>query len=100
MNYNKNCLGVRFALCIIKALRLARIEHRSGTVVTPFLPSVRLVVLLLCFHLLLAHLLEDEIKIHPMHHASRHKVKDVENLKTDLESLTISLAFLQLKSLR
>ena len=30
------CLGVRFALCIIKALRLARIsEHCSGTV-TPF----------------------------------------------------------------
>ena len=40
--YNENCLGVRFALCIIKALRLARIEHCSGTstVVTPFLPSV------------------------------------------------------------
>ena len=36
---NENCLGVRFALCIIKALRLARIEHCSGTVVTPFLPS-------------------------------------------------------------
>ena len=32
---------VRFALCIIKALRLARIEHCSGTVVTPFLPSVK-----------------------------------------------------------
>ena len=38
--YNENCLGVRFALCIIKALRLARIEHCSGTVITPFLPSV------------------------------------------------------------
>ena len=38
--YNENCLGVRFALCIIKALRLARIEHCSGTVVTPFLPFV------------------------------------------------------------
>ena len=37
--YNKICLGVRFALCIIKALRLARIEHCSGTVVTRFLPS-------------------------------------------------------------
>ena len=36
----KNFLGVRFALCIIKALRLARIEHCSGTVITPFLPSV------------------------------------------------------------
>ena len=38
--YNENCLGVRFALCINKALRLARIEHCSGTVVTPFLLSV------------------------------------------------------------
>ena len=38
--YNENCLGVRFALCIIKALRLTRIEHCSGTVVTPFLPYV------------------------------------------------------------
>ena len=37
--YNENCLGVRFASCIIKALRLARIEHCSGTVVTPFIPS-------------------------------------------------------------
>ena len=36
---NEICLGVRFALCIIKTLRLARIEHCSGTVVTPFLPS-------------------------------------------------------------
>ena len=40
--YNENCLGVRFALCIIKALRLARIEHCSGTVVTPFLPSEKM----------------------------------------------------------
>ena len=32
---NEICLGVRFALCIFKALRLARIEHCSGTVVTP-----------------------------------------------------------------
>ena len=31
---------IGFALCIIKALRLARIEHCSGTVVTPFLHSV------------------------------------------------------------
>ena len=38
-SYNENCLCVRFALFIIKALRLARIEHCSGTVVTPFLPS-------------------------------------------------------------
>ena len=30
------CLGVRFALHVIKALRLARIEHCSGTVVTRF----------------------------------------------------------------
>ena len=36
---NEICLYVRFALCIIKALRLARIEHCSGTVVTRFLPS-------------------------------------------------------------
>ena len=35
------CLGVRFALCIIKALRLARIEHCSGTAVTRFLPSAQ-----------------------------------------------------------
>ena len=34
---NNGFLGVRFALCIIKALRLARIEHCSGTVVTRFL---------------------------------------------------------------
>ena len=34
---NEICLGVRFALCIIKALRLAHIEHCSGTVVTRFL---------------------------------------------------------------
>ena len=33
---NEICLGVRFALCIIKALRLARIEHCSGTVVNRF----------------------------------------------------------------
>ena len=32
---NEICLGVRFALCIVKAQRLARIEHCSGTVVTP-----------------------------------------------------------------
>ena len=38
---NEICLGVRFALCVIKALRLARIEHCSGTVVTHFLlPSL------------------------------------------------------------
>ena len=43
--YNENCLGVCFALCIIKALRLARIEHCSGTVVTPFLPSGSLKVI-------------------------------------------------------
>ena len=34
---NEICLGVRYTLCIIKALRLARIEHCSGTVVTRFL---------------------------------------------------------------
>ena len=34
---NEICLGVRFALCIIKALRLARSEHCSGTVVIHFL---------------------------------------------------------------
>ena len=33
---NEICLSVRFALCIIKALRLVRIEHCSGTVVTHF----------------------------------------------------------------
>ena len=34
---NKICLGVRFALCIIKALRLAGVEHCSqGTAVTRF----------------------------------------------------------------
>ena len=39
--YNKVCLGVRFALCIVRALRLARIEHCSGTEVTRFLlPSL------------------------------------------------------------
>ena len=32
---NQICLGLRFALFIIKVLRLARIEHCSGTVVTP-----------------------------------------------------------------
>ena len=37
---NEICLGVRFALSIIKALRLACIEHYSGTVITPFLPSI------------------------------------------------------------
>ena len=36
---NEICLGVRFALCIIKALWLTRIEHCSGTVVTRFLPT-------------------------------------------------------------
>ena len=42
---NKICLGVRFALCIIRALRLARIEHCSGTVVTHFLlPSLSMSV--------------------------------------------------------
>ena len=34
---NEICLGGRFALCMIKALQLARIEHCSGTVVTRFL---------------------------------------------------------------
>ena len=33
---NEICLGVRFASCIIKVLRLARIEHCSWTVVTRF----------------------------------------------------------------
>ena len=39
---NEMCLGVRYALCIIKALDLwlAHIEHCSGTVATRFLPSV------------------------------------------------------------
>ena len=38
---NEICLGVRFALCIIKAPRLARSEHCSGTVVSRFLlPSI------------------------------------------------------------
>ena len=51
--YNENCLGVRFALCIIKALRLARIEHCSGTVVTPFLPSYTIgKICLFCSYLL------------------------------------------------
>ena len=36
---NEICLGVCFALCVIKALRLARVEHCSSTVVTCFLPS-------------------------------------------------------------
>ena len=43
---NEMCLGVRFALCIIKALRLARIEHCSGTVVTRFLLSGKMLILL------------------------------------------------------
>ena len=34
---NEICLGVRFALCIIKVLRLARIKHCFGTVVTRIL---------------------------------------------------------------
>ena len=34
---NEICLGVCFALCTIKTLRLARIEHCSGTVVTRFI---------------------------------------------------------------
>ena len=38
--HNEICLGVRLALCIVKAQRLARIEHCSGMVVTRFLPSV------------------------------------------------------------
>ena len=29
-------LGVRFALCVIKGLRLTQIEHGFGTVVTRF----------------------------------------------------------------
>ena len=33
---NKICPGVRFALRIIKALRLARIAHCSGTLSHPF----------------------------------------------------------------
>ena len=38
---NEIRLGVRFALCIIKALQLARIEHCSGTVAAQFLlPSL------------------------------------------------------------
>ena len=39
---NEICLGVGFALCVIKALRLARIERCSGTVVTlVLLPSLK-----------------------------------------------------------
>ena len=37
---NEICLGVRFALCAIEALRLARIEHCSGTVVTLLVHSL------------------------------------------------------------
>ena len=32
---NEICLGVRFALCIIKAQRLARIEHYGGHPLSP-----------------------------------------------------------------
>ena len=41
---NEICLGVRFALCIIKALRLARFEHCFGTWSPAFF-------FLYCFHL-------------------------------------------------
>ena len=41
---NEICLSVRFALCIIKALRLARIEHCSGTVVTPLSSSFTVIL--------------------------------------------------------
>ena len=46
---NKICDGVRFAVCISKALRLFRIEHCSGTVVTRFLPPVEYFSLQICF---------------------------------------------------
>ena len=39
--YKHECWKHKLKSTLIKALRLARIEHCSGTVVTPFLPSAK-----------------------------------------------------------